>query len=144
MTQAKSGDTVKVHYTGRLMDGTEFDSSRDRDPLEFKLGEGQVIAGFDDAIEGMDEGESKTVTIPPDQGYGEHRDDLVAELDKGQFPGEKDPEVGMRLQLTTEGGETIGAWVTEVGDDTFHVDANHPLAGKDLVFEIELVGVDQG
>lgn len=142
MAEANEGDTVHIHYTGRLDDGTVFDSSEDRDPLEFTLGEGKVIPGFESAVEGMEEGESKTTTIPSDDAYGDRRDDLVLSVPREQLPSDLDPEQGQRLQMRAGDGETFQVVVTEVGDDAVQVDANHPLAGKDLTFEIELVEVD--
>jgi FKBP-type peptidyl-prolyl cis-trans isomerase 2 len=141
MAQASNGNTVKVHYTGKLADGTVFDSSREREPLEFTLGQGQIIPGFEEAVTGMEEGESKVAEIPSDKAYGPHRDELVVEVGKDQFPEDIDPQVGQRLQTQTENGQTVPVVVTEVQDDSVKLDANHPLAGKDLTFEIEIVEV---
>ena len=141
MTQAKSGDTVRIHYTGTLDDGTEFDSSSGRDPLEFALGGGQVIPGFDSAVDGMAVGESKTVTIPADQAYGERHEQLVQEVPKTALPEEIDPAVGMQLQSQSPEGHVMNLVVTEVADDTITVDGNHPLAGQALTFAIELVEI---
>jgi peptidylprolyl isomerase len=141
MTQAKSGDTVRIHYKGTLDDGTEFDSSSGRDPLEFSLGGGQVIPGFDNAVDGMAVGESKTVTIPADQAYGERHEQLVQEVPKSALPDEIDPAVGMHLQSRSPEGQVMNLVVTEVADQSITVDGNHPLAGQALTFDIELVEI---
>lgn len=141
MSQAKSGDTVSIHYTGKLEDGTQFDTSKDRDPLEFSLGTGQVIPGFDKAVEGMAVGESKEVSIPPDEAYGQKHDQLVQDVPKTALPGDLTPEVGMRLQSQTPDGQVMQLTVTAVDDDTITVDGNHPLAGETLNFEIDLVDI---
>ncbi|MEE4292410.1 MAG: peptidylprolyl isomerase [Xanthomonadales bacterium] len=143
MTQAKSGDTVKIHYTGTLDDGTEFDSSAGRDPLEFTVGSGQVIPGFDKAVEGMNVGESKSVNIPAEDAYGPHHEQMVQEVPRTALPDELEPEEGMALQAKGQDGQIINLTVTEVGDEAITVDANHPLAGKTLNFDIELVDVAQ-
>lgn len=144
MSQAKSGDTVKIHYTGTLDDGTQFDSSSGRDPLEFELGGGQVIPGFDTAVEGMAVGESKNVRIEPDQAYGERHDQLVQQVPRSALPDDLEPEVGMGLQSQSPDGQVMMLMVTEVGDENITVDANHPLAGQALNFDIELVEVGGG
>lgn len=141
MTQAKSGDTVRIHYTGTLDDGTEFDSSAGRDPLEFVLGGGQVIPGFDGAVDGMAVGESKTVTIPPDQAYGARHEQLVQQISSDALPEDMKPEVGMRLQSQGPEGQAMNLVIAEVEDGTITVDANHPLAGQALTFAIELVEI---
>jgi len=141
MTQAKSGDTVRIHYTGTLDDGTEFDSSAGRDPLEFALGGGQVIPGFDSAVDGMAIGESKSVTIPPEQAYGDRHEPLVQQVPKNALPEDMTPEVGMQLQSQSPEGQVMNLVVTEVEDDSVTVDANHPLAGQALTFAIELVEI---
>ncbi len=143
MAQAKSGDTVKVHYTGKLDDGTVFDSSLDRDPLEFVLGSGMVIQGFENAIEGMSEGESKEVTIPSGEAYGDYRDDMCIEVQKAQIPENINPEVGQLLQLRTEDGGATTVTVTSITDEMVTLDANHPLAGRDLTFDLKLVEIAQ-
>jgi len=143
MTQAKSGDTVKIHYTGTLDDGTEFDSSSGRDPLEFTVGSGQVIPGFDKAVEGMNVGESKTVNIPAEDAYGPRHDQMVQEVPRTALPDDLEPEEGMALQAKGQDGQVINLTVTEVGDEAITVDGNHPLAGKALNFDIELVDVAQ-
>jgi len=141
MSQAKSGDTVKIHYTGKLADGTQFDSSAGRDPLEFALGSGQVIPGFDKAVDGMSVGESKSVTISPEDAYGQKHEQLVQDVPKSALPDDMEPQVGMQLQSESPDGQTIQLVVTAVGDDTITVDGNHPLAGHELNFEIELVAI---
>ena len=141
MIQAKSGDTVKIHYTGKLDDGTVFDSSVDREPLEFTLDSGQVIPGFDQAVLGMTPGETKTEKIPMDQAYGPHRPEMVLEVSRQQMPAELQPEVGQQLQVQQGNGQTIPVVVTEVTEATVTLDANHPLAGEDLTFEIQLVEI---
>ena len=141
MTQAKSGDTVRIHYTGTLADGTQFDSSAGRDPLEFSLGAGHVIPGFDSAVDGMNVGESKTVTIEPDQAYGQRHDQLVQQVSRSALPDDMEPAVGMHLQSQSPEGQVMDLVVTEVDDETITVDANHPLSGHALTFEIELVEI---
>ena len=139
--QAKNGDTVQVNYTGKLADGTVFDSSVGREPLEFTLGEGQVIPGFEKAVFGMKVGEKKTVTIPVDEAYGPRRDDMVGELPREKLPSDLTPEVGQQLIMARPDGEKTIVTITSVSDNTVMIDANHPLAGKDLTFEIELVKI---
>ncbi len=137
---AAEGDTVSVHYTGTQDDGTEFDSSEGGDPIEFTVGATQMIAGFEQAVYGMQVGETKTVTIPPAQGYGLRNENLVVEMDLDEFPGGS-ATVGQQMQLTFSNGRTAAAVVTEVSEATVTVDANHFLAGKDLTFEIRLVSI---
>jgi peptidylprolyl isomerase len=144
MANVKSGDKIKVHYTGTLKDGTKFDSSVERDPLEFTAGEGQVIRGFDSAVLGMEVGEKKSVDIPIEEAYGPRRDDLVIEVPPSQFPDEIDPQIGLSVELHNGQGGTIPAMITNVEQEKVTLDANHPLAGKDLVFEIELVDIIGG
>ena len=141
MTIAKSGDTVRIHSTGTLHDGTEFDSSSGREPLEFALGGGQVIPGFDSAVDGMSVGENKTVTIQPEEAYGERHEQLVQEVPKSALPDEIDPAVGMHLQSRSPEGQVLNLVVTDVADDSITVDGNHPLAGQALTFDIELVEI---
>jgi peptidylprolyl isomerase len=141
MTQATQGDTVRVHYRGCIDDGTEFDSSYDRDPLEFTIGTGQVIPGFERAVEGMTAGEKKTETMVAGEAYGPHRGEMVMEVDRGQLPPDMEVEVGTQLQANRPGEEPLLLTVTEVKANSITVDANHPLAGKDLTFEIELVEI---
>jgi len=139
--QVKNGDTVQVNYTGKLADGTVFDSSVERGPLEFTLGAGQLIPGFEKAVLGMKVGEKKTVTIPANEAYGPHRDEQVVEIPREEFPSDLTPQVGQQLVVTQQDGRQIIVVITEVSDETVTIDANHPLAGKDLTFEIELVKI---
>ena len=139
---AKTGDTVQVNYTGKLADGTVFDSSAGREPYEFTLDAGQAIPGFDKAILGMKVGEKKTVTIPSDEAYGPHLDNLVIEVSRDRLPSGKTPEVGMQLVMALPNGNKIPVTITKVTDNTsVTLDANHPLVGKDLTFDIELVKI---
>jgi FKBP-type peptidyl-prolyl cis-trans isomerase 2 len=141
MQQAKQGDTVKVHYHGRLTDGTTFDSSSGREPLEFQVGSGQVIKGFDDGVTGMGIGEKKTIQIPVHEAYGEKDENMVVEFPKSNFPPDLKPEVGMQLNMTNGSGQVIPVVVVGIGEDSVTLDANHPLAGQDLIFDIELVEI---
>ncbi len=141
MAQAKSGDTVKVHYKGTLNDGTIFDSSEGRDPLEFKIGEGNLIPGVEEAVIGMAPEEVRTATIPPEKGYGDYQEEMVVAVEKTQFPENIDPTVGQQLELRQPDGQTVVVTVTDVAEDTVKLDANHPLAGKDLTFELQLVEI---
>tara|TARA_R110002096_G_scaffold6409_1_gene29654 strand:- start:14070 stop:14498 length:429 start_codon:yes stop_codon:yes gene_type:complete len=141
MSQAKSGDTVKIHYTGTLADGTQFDSSAGQDPLEFALGSGQVIPGFDAAVDGMAVGDSKKVDIPPEQAYGERHDQLIQQVPKSALPDDMEAEVGMQLQSQSPDGQVMNLMVAEVAEETITVDGNHPLAGQTLTFDIELVEI---
>ncbi len=141
MAQAKQGDIVAVHYTGKLADGTVFDTSYSRAPLQLKIGDGKVIAGFEKAVVGMNKGEKKTVIIPPAEAYGTRQDRAVVELERKNLPPGYEPKVGQRIELTQEDNSNVLVTVTAVTDRTITVDANHPLAGKDLTFEIELVSV---
>ncbi len=141
MAQAKHGDTVKVHYTGQLENGIVFDTSRSRHPLQFTIGKGQVIAGFEQAVVGMNSGESKTVIIPVDQAYGPRRQDMIITMERSQLPPDVAPSVGQRLELTQMDDQTVLVTVTAVTDTTLTLDANHPLAGKDLTFHIEFLGI---
>jgi peptidylprolyl isomerase len=138
---AKSGDTVKVHYTGKLEDGTIFDSSRDREPFELTIGGGMTIPGFENGIVGMAVGDTKTITIPPEEAYGQRRDELVMTISKDQIPPNITPEVGQQLQMQHPSGNIINVTITDVSPDSVTFDANHPLAGKTLIFEIELMEI---
>jgi peptidylprolyl isomerase len=140
MQQAKQGDTVVVHYTGTLSNGKVFDSSTGRDPLEFTLGGGQVIPGFDRAVDGMQVGDEKTVTIPADEAYGTRQSELTVTVERGQFPKNLKPAVGQQLQMS-RGGQVFVVTVLEVTDDRVVLDANHPLAGADLTFKLELLEI---
>lgn len=141
MAQAKDGDKVKVHYKGTLRDGTPFDSSEGSEPLEFTIGRREVIPGFEEAIIGMSPGDTKNVTLPAEDGYGPYVEDMVVVIDRRQFPEGFDPEVGQQLQVQQEDGGAIIVTVTEVGDEDVTLDGNHPLAGQDLTFDIELVAI---
>jgi len=141
MTDAKTGDTVRIHYSGTLADGSTFDSSQGRDPLEFKLGTGQVIAGFDAAVAGMGVGDAKTVEIPADQAYGAHNSEALQTFPRDKIPDNIPLETGAQLQLQSSQGEPMMVTVTEITEDAVILDANHPLAGKDLTFQIELVEI---
>ena len=138
---AKDGDIVDVHYTGTLEDGSEFDSSEGKDPLQFTVGAGQMIAGFENAVYGMKVGETKTVTIPSAEAYGPHDEDLVMEINRDELPEDIEPTVGLQIGVTYEGGQQGSATVTEVTETTVTLDANHFLAGKDLIFELKLVKI---
>ena len=141
MTQVKSGDTVRLHYTGTLADGSEFDSSRGRDPLEFEVGSGQIIPGLDKALPGMTVGDQKKVEIPADEAYGQPDPDARQSVPRADIPAEIPLEVGLQLQVQTQTGQVMPVTVHEVAEDTVTLDANHPLAGKDLTFDIELVAI---
>jgi len=141
MTQAKDGDTVKIHYTGRLQDGSVFDSSSGSEPLQFNIGSGQVIPGFEEAVAGMTIGEKKTTLIPSDKAYGKRDPSLVMVIDRKHVPPEIDPEVGLRLQVGSPSGELLAVTVVEVNDENITLDANPPLAGEDLTFDIELLEI---
>jgi peptidylprolyl isomerase len=149
MAQAKDGDKVKVHYTGRLEGGEVFDSSEcgedecgcEKGPLEFIVGDGEVIQGFDKAVVGMSPGESKTFTIPVEEGYGERNEEMVVAVERSAIPEDLAPEVGMRLEVTQEDGQQFPVVITEVTDTHVTIDANHPLAGRELTFDIHLVEI---
>jgi peptidylprolyl isomerase len=140
---ANSGDTVKVHYRGTLADGTEFDCSEGREPLEFEVGAGQVIPGFDAAVSELETGDTKVVTIPAHEAYGERDDEAMHTFPLDFFGGQK-PEVGWAVELQAEDGQRVPATVAEINDDSVVLDFNHPLAGQDLTFEITLVEVIEG
>jgi|WetSurMetagenome_2_1015567.scaffolds.fasta_scaffold794323_2 peptidylprolyl isomerase len=140
-TVAKTGDTVKVHYTGTLSDNTQFDSSVGRDPLQFTIGSGQVIKGFDDGVNGMKVGEKKKITIPAADAYGEYRDDLVFDISTAQLAEGVTPSVGLKLVMTQQDGTKVQVTIKAVNGDKITLDANHELAGKDLTFELELVEI---
>lgn len=141
MAQAQRGDTVKVHYTGKLDDGTVFDSSIDREPLEFTLGQGGIIPGFEQAVLGMSTGESKTETIPSENAYGPYVEEMVLTVDRQQMPPEIEPQVGQQLHLQQPDGQMIPVMITDVSNSTVTLDANHPLAGENLTFDIQLVEI---
>ena len=141
MSRAKEGDTVKIHYTGRLQDGSVFDSSNERDPLQFNIGSGQVIPGFEEAVTGMTVGEKKTALIPCAKAYGEKDASLVMVVARKHVPAEIEPEVGQRLQVGSPSGQLLAVTVVEVSDENITLDANPPLAGEDLTFDIQLVEI---
>lgn len=141
MSQAAKGNTVLFHYTGSLADGTVFDSSTGREPLRVELGGGQIIPGVDQALAGMTPGDSKTVTIAADHAYGPHREELIHEVDRGKLSPEMTVEVGDRLEGTDATGKRLHLTVVEVTDQAVKLDANHPLAGEDLTFELKLVEI---
>ena len=142
MAQPQAGNTVSIHYTGRLEDGTVFDSSEDGDPLAFTVGAGQVIPGFEQAVLGLAPGESTTTTIAPEDGYGDHREDLIIALERDQMPAGNVPQAGQMIALHLQDGGQIQAMVTDVSDEAVTIDANHPLAGQTLIFDIKLVSID--
>lgn len=139
--QAKNGDTVKVHYHGRLVNGTTFDSSEDRDPLEFEIGSGSVIPGFDSGVTGMQVGEKKTISIPANEAYGDKHEDLIIEFPLDRFPADMKPEEGMQISMSTQDGQNVPVTITSVGEEIVVLDANHPLAGEELIFDLELVDI---
>jgi peptidylprolyl isomerase len=139
--KVKKGDTIQVHYTGKFEDGKEFDSSLSRQPLQFEVGAGRVIKGFEDAVVGLQAGEKKTVTIPAEDAYGSYDENLLIEIPKKNVPEGVTPEVGMRLQLVNQQGQAAHVVVTEIVDETVRLDANHPLAGKTLVFDLEVLEI---
>ena len=143
MAQAKAGDKVRVHYEGQLSDGTIFDSSLEREPIEFILGQDTVIPGFEQAVIGMEAGESKDVSIPPEEGFGEYSEDLVVNIEKSILPPDINPELGMQLEVSSEEEEESPRVFTiaEIAEDLITLDGNHPLAGKEIAFKIELIEI---
>lgn len=141
MSTVKSTDTVRVHYTGTTDDGVTFDSSREREPLEFTMGQGQLIPGFEKAVEGMTVGDSTTVRIPADEAYGEVREEMVVDVERSKFPEDITPEVGLQLQIQQPNGQPMPVVVKAVNETHVTLDANHPLAGQALNFDIELVEI---
>ena len=141
MSQAKSGDTVRIHYTGTLNDGTQFDSSSGREPLEFTIGSGQVIPGFEKAVEGMAVGDSKSVNIPADQAYGARHEQMIQDVPRSALPDDLEPVEGMALRAQGQDGRLVNLTVTSVQEDSITVDGNHPLAGQALNFDIQLVDI---
>ena len=142
MTQVKTGDTVHIHYTGTLNDGTTFDSSEGREPLSFQVGSGQIIPGLDSAIPGMTVGDKKTVNVACDEAYGQVNPEMTQAVPRADIPADIPLETGTRLQMQTQNGQVIPVTITAVDDSTVTLDANHPLAGQDLTFNIELVKID--
>jgi len=141
MQQAKKGDTVKIHYHGKLTDGTTFDSSKGREPLEFELGSGMVIPGFDNGVTGMSVGETKTINIPAAEAYGEANPEMIMEYPKAQFPADLTPEIGMQLAMHNGAGQQFNVAIIDIKEESVVLDANHPLAGKELIFDLELVAI---
>jgi len=141
MQQAKKGDKVKVHYHGKLTNGETFDSSTGREPLEFEIGSGSVIKGFDEGVTGMQVGEKKTINIPVDEAYGPRSEDMLIEFPKDRFPQDMQIEEGMQLMMGNGSGQNVPVIVAEIMENSVILDANHPLAGEELVFEIELVDI---
>lgn len=141
MTKIKDGSQVKVHYTGKLTDGTVFDSSEGREPLAFTIGKGMMIPGFENGVLGMALEEEKTITIQPEEAYGEMREDMIAEVPNQQLPPEIKPEIGMELMSQTPDGQQLVVKIKEVKDESIVIDANHPLAGKELTFDIKVVEI---
>ncbi|SFD04150.1 peptidylprolyl isomerase [Chitinophaga sp. CF118] len=139
--QVKNGDTVRVHYHGRLTNGTTFDSSEGRDPLEFQVGAGMVIKGFDNGVIDMQVGDKRTLNIPVEEAYGPKNEELIMEFPKDNIPAELNPEVGMDLQMSNPEGQVFPVKVAAIGSEFITLDANHPLAGEALVFDIELVEI---
>ncbi len=144
MQQVKSGDTVKVHYHGKLTDGSTFDSSEGREPLEFEVGSGSVIPGFDAGVTGMVVGDKKTVTIPADEAYGQKQEEMIMEFPMDRFPEDMNPEVGMQLNMSNGSGQNFPVVIREVREESVMLDANHPLAGEELIFDLELVEINGG
>ena len=141
MAQAENGDIVKVHYTGKLENGMIFDTSAKRGPLRFTIGDGQLIPGFEQAVVGMKLGESKSVKVPADKAYGPHCEEMVLVVDQNQLPKHLKLEVGQQLQIPQKDGNKTLVTVTNVSESSVTLDANHPLAGKDLTFDIQLVEI---
>jgi len=141
MKQASTGDTVHVHYRGTLSDGTEFDNSVGRDPLQVTLGQGQVIPGFENALMGMAEGDTKTITLPPEEAYGDKNPGLIHEVERAQIPPEIQLEVGGMLAATDAQGRQMQLTVVALEGDKVTLDANHPLAGKALTFELTMAKI---
>jgi len=141
MSVATKGKTVRVHYTGKLKDGTVFDSSENREPLEFVVGEGNIIKGFDEAVQGMEPGTNKSVVIPSEDAYGEKREDMVVDIPIEQVPAEIKPQVGMDLSIQNQEGQPMQVKVVGVDTEKITLDANHTLAGEDLTFDIQLIEV---
>lgn len=141
MSKAKNGDSVKVHYTGQLISGDVFDTSKDRQPLEFEIGSGKVIPGFEKGIIDMEVGEAKRITIKPEEAYGQRREELVVNVVKSDFPDHITPSVGQQLQMKQQDGSSVNVIIAEIHEDNITIDANHPLAGHTLYFDVELVEI---
>jgi peptidylprolyl isomerase len=141
MSQVKDGDTIKIHYTGKLDDGTLFDTSADDEPLEFTVGKHEVIPGMEEAVIGMQPGDEKTITIPSENAYGPYHDEMVVVVNRSEFPEDMELEVDQQLSVMLEDDQSVIVTVTDIADDAVTLDANHPLAGEDLTFEIQLVEI---
>ena len=139
--KAKTGDIVKVHYTGKLADATIFDTSTNREPLQFTIGQGQLIPDFEQAVVGMKPGESKTVQIPSDRAYGPHHEEMIMVVDRSEFPADMEPKVDQMFQVRQSDGQVFAVTVTAVSESKVTLDGNHPLAGKDLTFDIQLAEI---
>jgi FKBP-type peptidyl-prolyl cis-trans isomerase 2 len=142
MQQVQNGDKIKVHYHGKLRSGETFDTSDGREPLEFTVGSGQVIKGFDEGVKGMKVGDKKTVEIQVTDAYGEKQQEMMIEFPKDQFPADMNPEIGMQLMMSNGSGQQFPVTVAEVKEESIVLDANHPLAGQDLIFDLELVSIE--
>ncbi len=141
MQVVKKGDTIKIHYHGTLNDGSIFDSSKQREPLEFEVGSGMVIPGFDDGVMNMKVGDVKTINIPFDEAYGPVQEEMIIDFPRNQFPEDMQPEAGMQLQMSDKSGQNFPVVIISANDEIVKLDANHPLAGKDLTFELELIDI---
>ena len=141
MQVVKKGDTIKIHYHGTLNDGSIFDSSKQREPLEFEVGSGMVIPGFDDGVMNMKVGDVKTINIPFAEAYGPVQEEMIIDFPRNQFPEDMQPEAGMQLQMSDKSGQNFPVVVVSANDEIVKLDANHPLAGKDLTFELELIDI---
>lgn len=141
MQVVKKGDTIKIHYHGTLYDGSIFDSSKQREPLEFEVGSGMVIPGFDDGVMNMKVGDVKTINIPFDEAYGPVQEEMIIDFPRNQFPEDMQPEAGMQLQMSDKSGQNFPVVIISANDEIVKLDANHPLAGKDLTFELELIDI---
>ena len=141
MAQAEAGDRVKINFTGKLEDGSVFANTADSEPLEFQLGEGRIIPGVEKAVEGMNVGESKTVKVPPEQAYGRRLDELVEEVGRDKFPKDIELQVGQKFDVPQQEGQPMVVRVVDVSEQTVTLDGNHPLAGRDLTFELELIEI---
>lgn len=144
MAQVKKGDKIRIHYHGKLTDGTTFDSSEGREPLEFEVGGGMVIPGFDNGVMGMSVGDKKTIHIPADEAYGPKQEEMIMEFPRDRFPADMTPEVGMQLNMSNGQGQNFPVVIVDVKDEVVVLDANHPLAGEDLIFDLELVEIVGG
>jgi peptidylprolyl isomerase len=141
MAQAKKGDSVKINFTGKLEDGSVFANTADGEPLEFKLGEGKIIPGIENAVEGMNVGESKSVEVPPEDAYGQRREELIQVVSRDKFPKNVEPRVGQQFEVSQQQGQSMVVRVVDTSEQSVTLDANHPLAGRDLTFDLELLEV---